>query len=111
MTPISAIRLKPTALPRFTGNKPDFYQWRREWDALQRQGEPTGSQEERKFQLLDSLDDKVRDLHLSTYGTANEVFWVLENQFGNQTVIALKIVEKLQALPELLGLSKRPCMT
>ena len=63
-------------------------------------GEPTGSQEVRKFQLLDSLDDKViRDLHLSTYSTAIEVFRVLENHFGNQTAIALKVVEELQAMP------------
>ncbi|KAK7918659.1 hypothetical protein WMY93_009943 [Mugilogobius chulae] len=48
--------------------------WRREWEALQKQGEPTGSREVRKFQLLDSLDEKVaKDLRLSTYTTADEI--------------------------------------
>ncbi|TKS65757.1 hypothetical protein D9C73_028022 [Collichthys lucidus] len=103
-TPVPAIRLKPTALPKFTGNKRDFYRWKREWNALQRQGEPTGSQEVRKFQLLDSLDDKVsRDLCLPTYSTADEVFRVLENCFGNQTAIALETVEELQAMPPVRG--------
>ena len=103
-----AIRLKPISLPKFTGNKRDFYRWRKEWDALQRQGEPTGSQEVRKFQLLDSLDDKVvRDLRLSTYSTATEVFRVLENRFGNQAAIAFEIVEELQAMPPVRGYQPR----
>ena len=60
------IKLKPTALPQFGGNKRNFYLWRREWEALQRQGEPTGSKEVKKIQLLGSLEDKVaRDLRLS----------------------------------------------
>ncbi|XP_054611256.1 uncharacterized protein LOC129169152 [Dunckerocampus dactyliophorus] len=93
------IKLKPTALPQFDGNKRNFYLWRKEWEALQRQGEPTGSKEVRKIQLLDSLEDKVvRDLRLSTYGTADEIFRVLGNRFGNKTAIALEIIEELQAL-------------
>lgn len=99
--PKPAIKLKRTTLPKFTGNKCDLYWWRREWDALQKKGEPTRSQEVRKFQLLDSLDDKVtRDLSLSTYSTAEEAFRVLENRFGNQAAIALEIVE---AIPSVKG--------
>ncbi|KAK5862062.1 hypothetical protein PBY51_017494 [Eleginops maclovinus] len=103
-----AIKLKPTVLPQFDGNKRNFYLWKKEWEALQKQGEPTGSREVRKFQLLDSLEEKVaRDLRLSTYGTADEIFRVLENRFGNKTAIALEIVEELQALPPVKSYQPR----
>ena len=60
----------------------------------------TGSKEVKKFQLLDSLDEKVaRDLRLSTYSSSDEIFRILENRFGNQATIALEIVEELQATP------------
>lgn len=99
-----AIRLKPTALPQFDGNRRNFYPWKEEWEALQRQGEPTGSKEVKKIQLLGSFDDKVaRDLRLSTYATADEIFRVLQNRFGSQTAIALEIIEDLQALPPVKG--------
>lgn len=52
-----AIKLKPTALPQFDGNRRNFYLWRKEWEAIQRQGELTGSKEVRKIQLLDSLEE------------------------------------------------------
>lgn len=41
--PASVIRLKPTSLPKFTGIKHDFHRWRRDWEAFQMQGDPTGS--------------------------------------------------------------------
>ena len=95
-----SIRLKPTALPRFSGNKRDFHRWRKDWEALQRQGEPTGSREVKKFQLFDSLDERItRDLRLTTYNTAEDVFPVLGNRYGNQTTIAIEIVEELQKMP------------
>ena len=95
-----SIRLKPTALPRFSGNKRDFHRWRKDWEALQRQGEPTGSREVKKFQLFDSLDERItRDLRLTTYNTAEDVFRVLGNRYGNQTTIAIEIVEELQKMP------------
>lgn len=56
LAPVAAIKLKATALSKFTGNQRDYYRWRKEWEALQKQGEPTGSKEVKKFQLLDSLD-------------------------------------------------------
>lgn len=100
IAPVVAIKLKATTLPKFAGNQRDYYRWRREWEALQKQGEPTGSKEVKKFQLLDSLDERVtRDLHLSLYNSSDEIFRVLENRFGNQATIALEIIEELQATP------------
>ncbi|XP_048872855.1 uncharacterized protein LOC125744737 [Brienomyrus brachyistius] len=45
LPPPPAIKLRPTALPRFDGNRRNFYLWKKEWEALQKQGEPTGSKE------------------------------------------------------------------
>ncbi|XP_038145790.1 uncharacterized protein LOC119786474 [Cyprinodon tularosa] len=98
--PTSVIKLKPTSLPKFTGVRRDFHRWRRDWEALQSQGEPTGSKEVKKFQLIDSLDEKIiRDLRLVTYKTADDIFRVLENRFGCQSAIAIEIIEELQRLP------------
>lgn len=97
---MAAIKLKATALPKFAGNQWGYYRWRQEWEALQKQGEPTGSKEVKKFQLLDSLNEKVaRDLCLSTYNSSDEIFRALENRFGDQATITLEIVEELQATP------------
>lgn len=94
------VKLKPTTLPKFTGIKREFYRWRKDWEALQNLGEPTGSREVKKIQLLESLDERVaRDLRLTTYNTAEDIFRVLENRFGNQTSIAIEIVEELQRMP------------
>ncbi len=99
-----AIKLKPAVLPKFSGIRREFHRWKKDWEALQMQVEPTGSREVKKFQLLDSVDEKtIRDLHLTTYTTAEEVFRVLENRFGNKTTIALEIVEELQRLQAVKG--------
>uniref|UniRef100_A0A1A8UKK0 Golgi autoantigen, golgin subfamily a, 3 n=1 Tax=Nothobranchius furzeri TaxID=105023 RepID=A0A1A8UKK0_NOTFU len=91
---------RPTSMPRFYGCKREFHRWKKDWESLQRQGEPTGSVEVKKIQLLDSIDGKIsRDLHLSTYNTAQEIFRVLENRFGNKSTIALEIIEELQKTP------------
>ena len=93
------LKIKPTSLPRFHGSRREFYQWKKDWENLQRQGEPTGSAEAKKMQLLDSMDDRIRkDLRLSTYKSAEEMFKVLENRFGNKTTIALEIVEDLEKI-------------
>ena len=106
--PSPAIRLKPTALPKFTGNKRDFHRWKKDWEALQKQGEPTGSSEVKKAQLLDSLEDKIRrDLRLTSYNTAEDIFQVLENRFGNRTTIAIEIVEELQRIPPVKAYQPR----
>lgn len=102
--PVATIKLKPTSLPKFTGNKRDFHRWKRDWEALQKQGEPTGSKEVKKIQVLDSLEERVvRDLRLTTYNTADDIFRVLENRYGNVTAIAIEIVEDLQKIPAIRG--------
>ena len=89
-----------TSLPKFDGFKRNFHRWRKDWESLQRQGEPTGSVEAKKIQLLDSVDDKIsRDLRLSTYNNAEDMFRVLENRYGNKTTIALEIIEDLEKVP------------
>lgn len=96
----AAVRLRPTTLPKFSRNKRDFHRWRKDWEALQKQGEPSGSKEVKKFQLLDSLVEKItRDLRLTSYREADNIFRVLENRFGNQTAIAIEIVEEVQRMP------------
>ncbi|XP_047221695.1 uncharacterized protein LOC124868446 [Girardinichthys multiradiatus] len=100
--PTSAIRLKPTSLPKLTGIRRDFHLWKRDWEALQSQGEPTGSKEVKKFQLIDSLDEKrIRELRLVTYKTADDIFRVLENRLGSQPAVAIEIVEELQRFPHV----------
>lgn len=51
-------RLHPTALPKFTGSN-NFYSWWKDWESLQRQGEPSGLPEIKKFQLLKSVDETI----------------------------------------------------
>lgn len=98
--PMPAIRLKPIALPKFAGVKRDFHRWRKDWEAMQRQGEPTGSKEVKKFQLLDSLDERItQGLRLTAYNSAEDIFRVLENRYGNKVSIAIEIVEELQEMP------------
>lgn len=45
----------------------------------------------------------VRDLGLLMYGTADKIFRVLENWFGNKMAIAMEIIEELQAQPAVKG--------
>lgn len=62
-------RLQPTALPKLTGSN-HFYSWWKDWESLQRQHEPSGLPEIKKFQLLKSVDDTIcRDLQLSSYNS------------------------------------------
>lgn len=65
------VRIKPTSLPNFHGCKRSFHRWKKDWESLQKHGEPTGSVEVKKMQLLDSVNEKIiRDLRLSTYNAA-----------------------------------------
>ncbi|GAA6100468.1 uncharacterized protein LOC106583987 [Tachysurus ichikawai] len=99
--PQPTLTIKPTCLPRFSGYKRNFHRWRRDWESVQKQGEPTGSVEVKKIQLLDSVDERIcRDLPLSTYNTAEDMFRVLENRYGNKSTIALEIIEDLEKIPE-----------
>lgn len=100
--PQPVVRIKPTSLPKFTGFKRNFHRWKRDWESLQKQGEPTGSVEVKKFQLLDSVEERIcRDLHLSTYNSAEDIFRVLQNRYGNKPTIALEIIEDLERIPPL----------
>ncbi|KAL0197335.1 hypothetical protein M9458_005875, partial [Cirrhinus mrigala] len=63
---------------------------------------PTGSVEVKKIQLLDNIDDRMcRDLCLSTYNTAEDIFQVFENRYENKSTTALKIIEDLGKIPIL----------
>ncbi len=97
-TPV--LRIKPTRLPKFSGIKSDFFRWKKDWESLQKQGEPTGLAEVKKIQLLDSLDDRiVKDPRLSSYSMAEDVFRVLDNRYGNKVTIAMEIIEELEIIP------------
>ncbi|KAL1249502.1 hypothetical protein QQF64_020507 [Cirrhinus molitorella] len=94
------VKIKPTSLPTFSGNKRDFYSWKRDWEILQRQGEP----EVKKIQLVDSIDEKIaKELRLSSYNTAADIFRVLENRYGNKITIAMEIVGELERIPAVKG--------
>lgn len=98
------VRIKPTSLPMFNGNRREFHRWRKDWESLQRQGEPSGSSEVKKIQLLDSIESKiVKDLTLTTYPSAEEIFRILENRYGNKSVIAIEILEDLDKIPPVRG--------
>ncbi len=98
------VKIKPTNLPKFSCNKRDYYRWKRDWENLQRQGEPTGSAEVKKIQLVDSVDDRItKELRLSSYNTAVDIFRVLENRYGNTITIAMEIVEELEKIPAVRG--------
>lgn len=88
------VRIKPTYLPKFSGNYGDFNNWKSDWENLQRQGGPNDSAEV-MIQLADSIDDKIaKALRLSSYNTADDVFRVLENRYGNKSTIPMEIGEE-----------------
>lgn len=92
VAPQPVVRLEPTSLLRFTGPKRNSYRWRGDWESLQRQGEPSGSAEVKKLQLLDSVDEKIcRDLQLSPYNSTDDVFRVLQDRCGNKESIAIDL--------------------
>lgn len=98
ITPV--VIIKSTKLPTLSGCKRDFHHWRTDWESLQKQGEPIGSPDVKKIQLLDSVDDRiVKDLKLSTYSRADDLFRVLANRYGNK----LEIVEELENIPPVKG--------
>ena len=91
-------------LPTFTGCMRSFYPWRCDWESLQRQGEPSGSPEIKKLYLLDSLDGKIKqNLGLSNSRSADEIFRLLENRYGNKGTIACQIIEEVDKFPAIKG--------
>ena len=102
------VRIKPTTLPIFLGCKREYHRWKKDWESLQRQGEPSGSAEVKKIQLLDSVDDKIgKDIRLSTYNTAEDMFRVIDNRYGNKSTIAIEILEELERIPPARGSQPR----
>lgn len=86
----------------------DYYRWKAEWDDLQQLGNPHGLENVRKFHLLGSLDDKVkRDLVLTSCGSADDVFRLLDNKYGNKPKIALLISKEVHSLPSVKGNNPR----
>lgn len=70
-----SVRIKPTSLPIFSGDKREYHRWRRDWENLQRQGEPSQAAEVKKIQLLNSVEERIKkDVRLSTYTAADEIF-------------------------------------
>ena len=49
----------------------------------------------------------TRDLRLTSYNTAEDIFRVLENRYGNHTSIAVEIVVELQKMPAVRGYQPR----
>ena len=54
------LKLTPINLPKFSGDRRDYWCWKAEWESIQAQVEPTGSQECKKLHLLDSIDETVK---------------------------------------------------
>lgn len=102
--PPPVVKIKPTTLPIFQGSKREFHRWRKDWESLQGQGEPTGSPEVLKIQLLESVSEAIaKELRLSTYTTAADMFRVLDNRYGNKTTITVEILEGLDNMPPVKG--------
>lgn len=84
------MRIEPTTLPIFTTHRREYHRWRKDWESLQRRGEPSGSAEVKKIQLLDSVDDKIsKGLRLLTHNTVADAFRVMEKRYINKSTIAM----------------------
>ena len=94
------IRLTPISLPKFSGDRRDYWRWKAEWESIQAQAEPTGSRECKKLHLLDSIDETVKgELRLLRCRDANDIFRELENHYGDKAQTAEEIVLELQSRP------------
>nr|XP_057947594.1 uncharacterized protein LOC131141648 [Doryrhamphus excisus] len=97
-------KMNATGLPIFNGGSRDFYRWKQDWESLQRQGNPSGSSEAVKAQLIESIDEKIiKDLSLRSYSTDKDIFRALESKYGNKSAINLDLLKKLQDLPPVEG--------
>lgn len=102
ITPL--ISFERARLPVFSGEMWDYYCWKDEWEDLQHLGNPHGLDNVRRFHLLSSLDDKVkRDLVLSSCRSADDVFRLLDNKYGNKPKIVLLISKEVQDIPPIKG--------
>ncbi|KAL2076309.1 hypothetical protein ACEWY4_028093 [Coilia grayii] len=102
------ISLERTRLPVFSGDMTDYYRWKTEWEELEQLGNPQRTAGVTRFHLLASLSDRVKkDLVLSSCATADEMFRRLDNRFGNNAKIVLKISEEVEGLPSVKGNNPR----
>lgn len=93
------ISLERARLPTFSGDMRDYHRWKAEWEELQQFGNPQGAECVRKFHLLSSLSKRVKnDLVLSSCGSADDVFRLLDNTFGNKAKIVLMISNEVRSL-------------
>lgn len=54
--------------------------------------------------LLESVSESIaKELRLSTYTTAIDIFRVLENRYGNKSAITVEILEELDKMPQVKG--------
>ena len=98
------IKLAALELPKFTGDRRFYCHWRKNWECLQALAEPTGSEECKRFHLLDSVEAKVRkELRLDHCRSTTEIFRLLENRYGNKEVTARLIVKELEDIPAIKG--------
>ncbi len=88
------------SLPKFSGDRRDYWRWKVEWESIQAQAEPTGSRECKKLHLLDSIGESVKsELRLLRCRDANDIFRELENRYGDKAQTAEEIVLELQSRP------------
>lgn len=98
------ISLQRARLPTFSGDIKDYYCWKAEWEDLQELGNPHGADCIKKFHLLNSLTEDIKkDLVLSSCKSANDVFKLLDNKYGNKAKIVLLIANEVQSLPPVEG--------
>lgn len=96
------ISLERARLPTFSGDMRDYYRWKSEWEDLQELGNPQGVECIKKFHLLNSLHEKVKkDLVLSSCGSADDMFRLLDSKYGNRAKIVLMITNEVQSLPSV----------
>lgn len=50
--PAPIVKIRPICLPKFHGCKRNFHRWRKDWESLQKQGEPSGSVEVEKVSVV-----------------------------------------------------------
>lgn len=94
------IRLTPISLPKFSGDRRDYWRWKAEWESIQAQAEPTGSRECKKLHLLDSISESVKsELRLLRCRDADNIFRELENRYGDKAQTAEEIMLELQSRP------------
>ena len=94
------LSIGPMALPKFSGDRRGYFRWREEWVRLQRMADPSGSPDLLLYHLRDSISDAVtNELRLGYCYTAQDVFCLLDDRYGDVSRVTEDIVMELQELP------------